>query len=259
MAGNKPGFLIETALLTHGLYSVDDQLLVDIWPKDIGLLAWVEKGEIKTGNIKDYIPFRKQSSRLMRIDCFNLDKALSEGLSGALTASGTMAVCAKMGIPLAVTGGMGGIGDIKGEQLCPDLPALRDLPVALISTSPKDMLDIPATIGWLMDSGVSVYGRYSPSCTGFMFKHDLVKITGVYNGELPLKKMLLLYEIPAEKRLTDMSILRRAIAAGKEAEAKGQYYHPAANRMIDVLTEGKSSLLQLDSIILNAKWAKMLV
>jgi len=49
-----------------------------------------------------------------------------------------------------------------------------------------------------------------------------------------------------------------AIAAGKEAEAQGRYYHPAANNMIDLLSEGKSSLLQLDSIIANAKWAQLL-
>ena len=65
-----------------------------------------------------------------------MDQA-SEGISGALTASGTMAVCRERHIPLAVTCGMGGIGDIKGEELCPDLPALRDIPVALISTSPS--------------------------------------------------------------------------------------------------------------------------
>lgn len=51
-----------------------------------------------------------------------------EKQSGALTASGTMAVCVKMGIPVAITCGMGGIGDIKGEELCPDLPALQQIP-----------------------------------------------------------------------------------------------------------------------------------
>lgn len=248
--------MIETALLTHGLCSIDNQLLKQKWTLDTGSLVWVDKGKIRLGDINEYIPFRKHSSKLIRIDCFTLEKALSEGLSGALTASGTMAVCARMGISLAVTCGMGGIGDILGEEICPDLPALNDLPVALVATSPKDMLDISATIRWLLEKGVRVYGRYASSCTGFMFNTASVKLTGIYNGELPYKRMLLLYDIPIEKRLTDMSILRKAVVAGKEAEAQGHYYHPAVNAMIDVLSDGKSSLLQLESIIANAKWAE---
>jgi len=256
MVGDKPAFLIETALLTHGLRSIDNQLLKQKWTLDTASLVWVDKGQIRIGDINDYIPFRNNSTSLIRIDCFTLEKALSEGLSGALTASGTMAVCAEMGISLAVTCGMGGIGDILGEELCPDLPALRDLPVALIATSPKDMLDIPATINWLLDEGVRVYGRYTSLCTGFMFGTDSVKLTGIYKGESPHEKMLLLNEIPVEKRLKDMSILQKAVAAGKEAEAQGLYYHPAANAMIDLLTGGESSLLQLESLIENAKWAE---
>lgn len=256
MAGNKPGFLIETALLTHGLRSIDNQLLKQKWTPDTGSLVWVDKGKIRVGDIDEYIPFHEHSSELIRIDCFTLERALSEGLSGALTASGTMAVCAEMGIALAVTCGMGGIGDIQGEELCPDLPALNTLPVALVATSPKDMLDISATISWLLDKGVRVFGRYASSCTGFMFNTASVGLTGIYNGELPYKKMLLLNDIPVEKRLTDISILHKAIAAGKEAEAQGRYYHPAANAMIDLLSDGKSSLLQLDSIIENIKWAE---
>jgi len=234
MIGNKPRFLIETALLTHGLHSVDDRLLEEKWSPDIGCLAWVEKGSIRLGEIKEYIPFRKHSAELIRIDCFTLEKALVEGVSGALTASGTMAVCAELGISMAVTCGMGGIGDIQDELISPDLPALNDLPAALIAASPKDMLDIPATIHWLLNKGVRIYGRYNRSCTGFMFRHDPIPITGTYNGELPYKKMLLLNEIPIEKRLQDTDILPRAVSAGKEAEAQGKYYHPAANNMIDL-------------------------
>lgn len=258
MIGNKPPFLIETALLTHGLHSVDEQLLREKWSPDTGCLTWVEKGRIRLGDIEEYIPFRKHSAELIRIDCFNLEKALAEGRSGALTASGTMSVCAELGISVAVTCGMGGIGDIRNELISPDLPALNDLPAALIATSPKDMLDIPATISWLLNKGVRIYGRYTSSCTGFMFRHDPISITGIYDGELPYKKILLLNEIPIEKRLLDTGILPKAVAAGKEAEAQGQYYHPAANNMIDLLSKGKSSFLQLDSLIANAKWAQIL-
>ena len=100
-------------------------------------ITWIDHGEIRIGDIDEFLEFRSRASAYPRIDCDLLEKALVEKQSGALTASGTMAVCVKMGIPVAITCGMGGIGDIKGEELCPDLPALQQIPVILISAGPK--------------------------------------------------------------------------------------------------------------------------
>lgn len=253
--GNKPNFLVETALLTHGLSSICNEQLVKSWDNTDSNLAWIESGNIIIGNINEFLNFRNRADSLIRIDCFLLKNALKGKLSGALTASGTMAVCEKYNIPLAVTCGMGGIGDIKGEELCPDLPAIYKLPVALIATSPKDMLDIKATIEWLMSKNVTVLGYKSDSCNGFMFNGEKVKLSGVYNGDFLHSKTLLLREIPINKRLKNLEIIDLAIKAGKEAEKKGMYYHPAANAVIDKLSNGLSSLLQLESLIVNRNWA----
>ena len=126
--------LIETALLTHGLRSIANEELAQSWHCPDAILAWVDGGELKLGPIGEYLPFRERSEELIRIDCDHLEEALQTGASGALTASGTLAVCRRLDIPMAITCGMGGIGDLRGEELCPDLPALMNIPVALIST-----------------------------------------------------------------------------------------------------------------------------
>ena len=82
---------------------------------------------------------------------------------------------------MAITCGMGGIGDLRGEELCPDLPALMNIPVALISTSPKDMLDRPATLDWLRRHGVHTAGE---PCTGYLFCGEPVAL------ELPLSSCI---------------------------------------------------------------------
>ena len=140
----KHSFLVETCLLTHGLRSIADDEILSAWPDGLSCITWVDEGSIRIGSAAEYILFRRRCRELGfgRIDSEGLEEALSSGGSGALTASGTMAVCERLGVPLAVTCGMGGICDIKGEELCPDLPALRDIPVSLIATAPKDMLDI---------------------------------------------------------------------------------------------------------------------
>lgn len=158
--------LVETALLTHGLRSVTNRELESSWHCPEATLAWVDRGELKLGTIGEYLPFRERAEELVRIDCDHLEEALQMGVSGALTASGTMAVCQRLKLPMAITCGMGGIGDLRGEELCPDLPALMNIPVALISTSPKDMLDIPATLQWLRQHGVHTAGE---PCTGYLF------------------------------------------------------------------------------------------
>ena len=254
-------FLVESALLTHGLVSVSQEELLSLWPTEIDCITWVDQGQVIIGSMEQFLPFRQRAAELCRISWEDLPGALEKGVSGALTASGTMAVCQQMGVPLAVTCGMGGIGDIKGEELCPDLPALRDIPVALISTSPKDMLDIPATISWLTGAGVRVLGIGTDRCTGYIFPSADVPLSGRLDKEtLPAdcRQLLLLNPIPEKERVQDLSLLAQGIAAGKQAEAEGRYYHPAANAAFDRLTGGLSSRLQLRSIIANALMAQKL-
>lgn len=253
-----PKFLVETCLLTHGLPSVSNEELLEKWPWTFPCLTWVDKGVIQIGTMEDYLPFRNRAKEVIRIDCEHLEEACAGGISGALTASGTMAVAAKYGIAVAVTGGMGGIGDIKNETLCADLPALAEIPVTLISTSPKDVIDIEKTVSWLTEHGITILGRYRDVCSGFMCVGEQIPLSGKYDGRKPEEKLLLLQEIPEDLRIGDSGVIAKARQAGKDAEDRGEYYHPAANCKIDELSGGRSSQLQLDSLIANGKWAQML-
>ena len=255
-------FLIESALLTHGLASIGGQTMGQMWPASLNNIAWLDQGRIAIGGMAEFLPFRSQWRTLRRVDCQQLGQAQTQGLSGALTASGTMAVCQGLGLPLAVTSGMGCVGDVPGEELCPDLPALAELPVALVATSPKDMLDINATVQWLRDHGVTVLGRDEPCCTGYLFLSARVELDGCLpaGAERPLTPgQLLLNPIPETNRLQDLSLLAQGVAAGKAAKQRGGYFHPAVNGELDRLTKGYSSLIQFRSLIANGELAAKLV
>ena len=150
--------------------------------------------------------------------------------------------------------------DIKGEELCPDLPALQQIPVVLISAGPKDMLDRKATIDWLISHGVKVIGTERNYCTGYVFCGEKVELQGKTENSAETVKppMLIINEIPEERRIEDREILREAIAEGKRAEKEGRYFHPAANGKIDDCTDGYSSLIQLRGLIANMKVAETL-
>lgn len=248
-------YLIETALLTHGLKSVTNEEIRKIWTDEKENLVWVSEGRVVVGCMEQYLKFRTKKENLIRINCKLLERAAADKLSGALTASGTMAVCRKMGLGLAVTCGMGGIGTVRGEALCPDLPALKELPVVLISTGPKDMLERKQTVSWLTQHKVSVLGVQRDYCTGYIFVGEKVKLDGKYEGVCKAP-MLILNEIPEEERISDRRILTEAVKEGRKAEAEGRYYHPAVNGKIDELTKGYSSRIQLKSLLANARLAE---
>ncbi|HAE61338.1 MAG TPA: hypothetical protein DCG38_03250, partial [Eubacteriaceae bacterium] len=104
-------FLVETALLGHGLLSVDNDLILSLWPDEV-LLAWVENGKVKIGHISEFIPSRKNSKDWERLDGLAVKSKKYDNKNAFLTASGTMAVAKDVNCPVVVTAGIGGIGDI---------------------------------------------------------------------------------------------------------------------------------------------------
>lgn len=252
-------YLVETALLTHGLQSISpDQLEAALEPAGARLL-WLEQGRIRCGTVEEYLPFRQNKQSSLRINCHMVEQAVREQGSGAFTASGTMAVCQKERIPLAVTCGVGGL-DLKTEpEQCPDLFALTNLSVTLLATSPKDTVDMAKTLAWLQGQGVEILGRQKAYCNGYLFCQEELPLNGHYQGQPLHSKELLLNEIEPAKRLQDRRLLEEAIQAGYEAVAQGQYFHPAVNGSLDLQSQGYSSQLQLEALVNNILWAQTLL
>lgn len=255
-------YLVETALLGHGLISIENNEILSIWPKG-AMLAWVEKGKIRIGTIEEFLPAREESNSWKRLDGLTIKRELGKDINAFLTASATMVVAKEINCPIVITAGMGGIGDIKEEKLCYDLPALTELGITLIATSPKDMLNISATLDWLYDHGVEILGFNTDICNGYIAVDDSHKLSGKLNSKdmknLEYGSKLILNPIPEEKRIKDSSLLERAIESGKKAEKNKEDYHPAANACFDRLSSGLSSRIQLESLIQNIEVGKLII
>lgn len=251
-------FLIESALLSQGLISISAEEMERLWPPEFNNIAWLEKGQVKIGGMKEFLPFRAQKES-GRIDYYHFKEAKAQGLSGALTASGTMRLAEELGLTLAVSCGIGGIGDIQGEELCPDLPALAESSCSLLASSPKDVVNIEASLNWLRDHKVPLIGIETPICNGYLFKgkdHPLDYTLNSKHPQTQAMRGLYLNSIAEDQRLKDRGLLEKAIQAGKEAESKGLAFHPAANAYFDQATKGYSSEIQFESLIANAKLAQ---
>ncbi|CAI0541427.1 unnamed protein product [Linum tenue] len=80
--------------------------------------------------------------------------------NGATTVSATMFFASTVGIPVFVTGGIGGVHR-HGEEtmdVSSDLTELGKTPVAVVSAGVKSILDIPKTLEYLETQGVCVVG-----------------------------------------------------------------------------------------------------
>lgn len=252
-------FVVETALLGQGLVSVSSSQIKELWPDD-ALVTWLQRGRIILGSIVEFLHYKDQTNSWRRLDGLTLYEGMKEGVDGFLTASATMAVARDLGCPIVVSAGIGGIGDIIEERLCYDLPALAKTEITLVATSPKDMLDIPETIGWLHKNGVKTFGVGTKYCDGYVFvgqKTQLMQALSHDDLDLIVQgHNLILNPIPPEKKLQNFDYLREAIKAGKLAEQNGDHYHPAANQRLDELSQGWSSIIQLESLIANIAVAR---
>ncbi|KAJ1922104.1 hypothetical protein IWQ60_006609 [Tieghemiomyces parasiticus] len=88
----------------------------------------------------------------------DLAAVLSQRLPGATTVASTMLIAHRCGIPLFVTGGIGGVhrGAESTLDVSADLTELGRTPVAVVCSGTKSILDIPKTLEYLETQGVPV-------------------------------------------------------------------------------------------------------
>lgn len=251
-------YLIESALLSQGLKRIKSQELMEVWPPKGGQIAWFKGGRLKTAKIEEFCQIRDRGILGGRINGENFRQAMDEGWTGALTASGTMMACELLEIPLAVSGGIGGLNQAKGWNKCHDLETLRRRRTALAATAPKDMFDLSETIQKMKEAGITVLGREKDVCDGYLFRRRSEKLSGRWRGQKAAGGYLFLLEIPVKERLSDESWLRQACEYGDQEKAAGREYHPAVNERLEYFSHGESARIQLAALIANLRWAEEL-
>ncbi|KAG0715268.1 Pseudouridine-5'-phosphate glycosidase [Chionoecetes opilio] len=195
-------------------------------------------------------------------DCIKISRrdfpyVLAKGLSGGTTVSGTMVVAHRAGIPVFVTGGIGGVhrGAETTLDVSADLTELGRTPVTVVSAGVKSILDVGRTLEYLETQGVcvSVLGpdaRFpdfftrdsgfvapshveSPAVAALMMQTRL---------ELNLEcGMLIAVPIPEEHQ-AEGHVIKEAIdqAVGEAVNVTGRDVTPFILRRVSEITAGRS-------------------
>jgi len=88
----------------------------------------------------------------------DLPVLVARGLDGATTVATTMWIAARCNISVFATGGIGGVHRGNLPDISADLPELARIPMVVVCSGAKIILDLPATREWLETHGVTVVG-----------------------------------------------------------------------------------------------------
>ncbi|XP_048871132.1 uncharacterized protein zgc:136858 isoform X2 [Brienomyrus brachyistius] len=277
LAENKPVVALESTIITHGMpypHNLNTAKEVEAFvraqgstPATVGVL----NGRVHVGLSEEDLDFLSCGSGLHKVSRRDLAYAVSKGLSGGTTVSGTMIAAHHVGISIFVTGGIGGVHR-NGEStmdISADLTELGRTPIAVVSAGVKSILDIGRTLEFLTQGVcVATFGRsrhfpafFTPQ-SGFASPYnvadsqeaaeliDCASSLGLQSG------LLVAVPIPEEHAAQGQEIEDAVQVAMKEASMKGirgKDVTPFILQRVSELTQGRSLQANMALILNNAK------
>ena len=268
---------LESTIISHGMpypKNVETALAVEEAVRQTGALPatiGIIEGEIVVGmNAEEIEQFGKRKG-VAKVSKRDFPIVVAKKMWGATTVSATMIVAKMAGIPLFVTGGIGGVhrGAEKTWDVSRDLRELGEVDVAVVCSGAKAILDIPKTLEYLETEGVTVlsnkaktfanfYSVSSSDPVDYAFSTPEEAASILYAKEkLGLKGGVLISNpIPEENALPHEyidSLVDQAVKEAEEQGIKGKESTPFLLKRVVELTGGKSLESNINLVINNAK------
>ena len=197
---------------------------------------------------------------------------LVAGRLASTTVSGTMRAAALAGIRLFATGGIGGVhrGAATSWDVSGDIDALATIPVAVLSSGAKSILDLPATLELLETRGVPVIGfsvdelpAFYSASSGLPLAHRVdapAAAAAVIATQLAIGSggILVVQPPPAELAIAPAELEGWIEVATEEASAKGVRggaVTPFVLARVAELSGGRTLRTNIGLIVNNARTA----
>ncbi|WHO14634.1 pseudouridine-5'-phosphate glycosidase [Mycoplasmopsis bovis] len=274
----RPVVALESTIITHGMpYPKNIEMALNVEsiirkqgavPATIAIINGVIHVGLEThqieelGKLKDVI---KTSKR-------DFGYVLANKKNGGTTASGTILVAQKVGIPVFATGGIGGVhrGAEKTFDISRDLEELSSNNVLVVCAGAKLILDLGLTLEYLETKGVEVLGYNTDKLPAFYSSSSEFNTT--YNVRTPYEVASIMKEkweftnggivlanpIPEQYGLEYDYILdniNKAVKQANDEGISGKKTTPYLLSRVLELTEGKSLEANIQLVYNNAKIA----
>ncbi|MCD4838846.1 pseudouridine-5'-phosphate glycosidase [Neobacillus sedimentimangrovi] len=260
----KPIVALESTIISHGMpypQNVQTAREVEQIIRDHGAVPAtiaIMDGKIKIGLSNDELEMFGKSQDVAKASRRDLAYLLATKKLGATTVAATM-ICAELaGIPIFVTGGIGGVhrGAETTMDISADLEELGQTNVAVICAGAKSILDLGLTMEYLETKGVPVIGYQTDVLPAFFTRTsafplhlranhvDEIASTLKVKWDLGLNGgVVIANPIPEEHAMEEKFINKIIDSALKEAEERhitGKDVTPFLLAKVKELTEGKS-------------------
>ncbi|XP_057878686.1 uncharacterized protein LOC131082640 isoform X2 [Melospiza georgiana] len=274
----RPVVALESTIITHGMaHPLNLSMAREVEeivrangavPATVGIL----RGQIHVGLTDEELEFLASSKNAVKVSRRDFPFVLSQGLSGGTTVSGTMIVAHKAGIPVFVSGGIGGVHR-DGENtldVSADLTELGRTPVAVVSAGAKSILDIGRTLEYLETQGVCVaafgasreFPAFFSRQSGFQAPYhvqDEEEAAKLIDSALGLglgSGVLIAVPCPQERAAQGQVIeeaIQQALSQARSKGITGKDVTPFLLQRLTELTDGKSLDSNLALIQNNAR------
>ncbi len=115
-------------------------------------------GQLRVGLSDDELEHLATAKGVRKVSRRDLAITVATGQDGATTVAATATIASWAGIAVFATGGIGGVHRDPPYDVSNDLPTLASVPVAVVCSGAKSILDLRATLEWLETAGVPVVG-----------------------------------------------------------------------------------------------------
>lgn len=272
-----PVVALESTIISHGMpYPQNVEMATEVEriireggavPATIAVLH----GRPRIGLGEDDLELLATSAEVTKVSVRDLPYVLSRGLHGATTVAATMRLAALAGIPVFVTGGLGGVhrGAERTFDISADLTELSNTNVAVVSAGVKSILDIELTLETLETLGVPVVAFGTDEFPAFFSREsgcaapqrldtpaevaELMEAKwrfGLSGGVAIVNPIPVEDEIPSEEIA---AIIRQALADMDARGIKGKDATPYLLGRIVEITDGSSLTANIALVNNNAR------
>ncbi len=260
----KPIVALESTIISHGMpypQNVQTAREVEQIIRDHGAvpatIAIVE-GKIKIGLSDDELEMFGKSTDVAKASRRDLAYLIATKKLGATTVAATMICAEAAGIPIFVTGGIGGVhrGAETTMDISADLEELGQTNVAVICAGAKSILDLGLTMEYLETKGVPVVGYQTDVLPAFYTRKSEFPINFRADDVQTIASMLkvkwdlnlrggavIANPIPEEFAMDEKiihDIIETALKEAEERNISGKDVTPFLLGKVKELTEGKS-------------------
>jgi pseudouridine-5'-phosphate glycosidase len=169
----KPIVALESTVITHGLpkpRNLETAIAMEKAireEKAIPATICFLKGNIHAGVNGDELSKLANSENAIKVSRRDIAGVIIKKLDGGTTVSGTMSIAELAGIRIFATGGIGGVHRGDHTDISADLPTLARIPIVVVCSGAKSILDLPATREYLETEGVPILGYKTDDLPAF--------------------------------------------------------------------------------------------